>query len=56
VKLVGTVKENIADETALLFNNTAEYDKMRKAHNPYGDGLAAQRIVSVLDKHVLFSS
>ncbi len=48
VKLVGTDKEKIVDEAMRLFNSKAEYEKMAMAHNPYGDGLASQRIVSVL--------
>jgi UDP-N-acetylglucosamine 2-epimerase (non-hydrolysing) len=48
VKLVGTTTKNIiAETTALLSNNTA-YELMRAAHNPYGDGKAAIRIVTSL--------
>lgn len=48
VKLVGTHKETIVDETLKLLDNFAEYDRMSLAHNPYGDGQAANRIVNCL--------
>jgi UDP-N-acetylglucosamine 2-epimerase (non-hydrolysing) len=48
VKLVGTDKEKIVSETAHLLSNPDYYDAMRKIHNPYGDGLAAQRIVEIM--------
>ncbi|MCX7559712.1 UDP-N-acetylglucosamine 2-epimerase (non-hydrolyzing) [Sulfitobacter sp. F26204] len=44
VKLVGTDAELIVRETAILLENQAAYDTMSRAHNPYGDGLATQRI------------
>lgn len=48
VKLVGTNKEVIVNEVIKLLNDPAEYDRMSRAHNPYGDGLAAARIVDIL--------
>lgn len=48
VKLVGTNKEKIVSEVFQLLDNPEAYSKMSKAHNPYGDGLAAQRIVKKL--------
>ncbi|ACM20472.1 UDP-N-acetylglucosamine 2-epimerase [Geotalea daltonii FRC-32] len=50
VKLVGTDKERIIAETKLLLNDVTAYSTMSMAHNPYGDGLAARRIVEVLKK------
>lgn len=48
VKLVGTDEEKIISATEhLLYDNDA-YLKMSHAHNPYGDGQAASRIVSRL--------
>lgn len=47
-KLVGTKREKIVRETELLLNDYNEYDKMAKAVNPYGDGKAAERIVSII--------
>ena len=51
-RLVGTTKERIVAETAELLVNQEAYDAMSKAHNPYGDGKAAQRIVDYLT-HIL---
>lgn len=48
VKLVGTDKNKIVKETQNLLDNEDEYLEMSKAHNPYGDGKASERIVSAL--------
>ncbi len=48
VKLVGTNKETIIKEAQLLLDLQDEYIKMSKAHNPYGDGKACERIVEFL--------
>ena len=48
VKLIGTNKEVIVKEVYALLNNSNEYKKMSMAHNPYGDGLASNRIVNYL--------
>lgn len=50
VKLVGTDPERIISETKLLLEDTENYQQMARAHNPYGDGLAAQRIAHILLK------
>jgi UDP-N-acetylglucosamine 2-epimerase (non-hydrolysing) len=44
VKLVGTTPDLIVRETVMLLDNRAAYEAMSHAHNPYGDGLASQRI------------
>ena len=44
VKLVGTDSDLIVAEITRLLDDPAAYDSMAKAHNPYGDGLAAGRI------------
>lgn len=44
VKLVGTDQAKIVSETHCLLDDIAAYQAMSRAHNPYGDGLAAQRI------------
>ena len=44
VKLVGTDPDLIVRETTTLLNDHAAYEAMSRAHNPYGDGLASQRI------------
>ena len=46
VKLVGTDFIRILDETSRLIEDKKYYDQMSKAVNPYGDGLACQRIVT----------
>ena len=46
VKLVGTNHDLIVSEVSRLLEDTAYYDKMSKAVNPYGDGKACGRIVS----------
>lgn len=48
VKLVGTNYDKIVNEVCTLLNNEMEYEKMSKAVNPYGDGLACSRIVNYL--------
>ena len=50
VKLVGTNYDRIVNEVSTLLNNKDYYDKMSKAINPYGDGLACNRIISILKK------
>lgn len=44
VKLVGTDADLIVQETSTLLDDQAAYYAMSRAHNPYGDGLASQRI------------
>lgn len=48
VKLVGTSRQRIVDAATQLLDDTAAYQIMARAHNPYGDGLAAQRIANTL--------
>jgi len=48
VKLVGTDADRIFDEAKLLLEDRSCYERMARAHNPYGDGLAAQRIAKIL--------
>lgn len=48
VKLAGTNCETIKALAAQLLEDKAEYAKMAKAINPYGDGLASERIVKAL--------
>ena len=48
VKLVGTDSELIIKEAQLLLDDDVEYEKMSKAHNPYGDGKACEKIVKFI--------
>jgi UDP-N-acetylglucosamine 2-epimerase (non-hydrolysing) len=48
VKLVGTNIQGIVSATNELLDNTWVYESMAKAHNPYGDGKACERIISFM--------
>ena len=48
VHLVGTNHDLIVNEVSTLLDDPIAYEKMSKAVNPYGDGLACQRIVYAL--------
>lgn len=48
VKLVGTDINAIVTNVSELIDSKDAYDHMAKAHNPYGDGTACQRIISKL--------
>lgn len=48
VLLVGTDREKIVVTTRRLLTNSEAYYAMSKAHNPYGDGKASERIYLVL--------
>ena len=48
LKLVGTDADVIYNETMRLLTDKAEYDRMSKASNPYGDGHASERIVDAI--------
>ncbi|MBE6632616.1 MAG: UDP-N-acetylglucosamine 2-epimerase (non-hydrolyzing) [Ruminococcaceae bacterium] len=50
LKLVGTDETVIYDNFKLLLENREEYEKMSRASNPYGDGLASKRIADILEK------
>lgn len=44
VKLVGTDTDLIVREANALLDDPSAFEVMARAHNPYGDGLASQRI------------
>ncbi|MEE0805749.1 MAG: UDP-N-acetylglucosamine 2-epimerase (non-hydrolyzing) [Prevotellamassilia sp.] len=48
VKLVGTDYDKILSEVSLLLDDASAYEKMSRAVNPYGDGLACGRILELL--------
>jgi UDP-N-acetylglucosamine 2-epimerase (non-hydrolysing) len=50
VKLVGTDYDKIVNEVSELLDNESCYKKMSQATNPYGDGLACERIVDFMKK------
>lgn len=47
-KLIGTNRERIVSESLQLLDDKAHYASMSRAHNPYGDGKANQRIIEIL--------
>jgi len=50
VRLVGTDKKIIIEETCRLLKDENYYRSVSKAHNPYGDGKASSRIVEIIKK------
>jgi len=48
VKLVGTDVERIVGEAERLLDDPAEYDRMSRIHNPYGDGQASVRTAEAI--------
>lgn len=51
VKLVGPNYQRIVAEAQRLLDDSSAYAEMARGISPYGDGKAAERIVSVLRKH-----
>lgn len=49
-KLVGTDKDLIVQETNRLLDDQEYYDSMAKAHNPFGDGHASERIAEIIEQ------
>jgi UDP-N-acetylglucosamine 2-epimerase (non-hydrolysing) len=50
-KLIGTQPETIFNETAELLSNPTAYEAMANAVSPFGDGLAADRIVQIVEQY-----
>ena len=50
VILVGTDVNKIIKETQELLDDSGKYKSMSSLHNPYGDGLACQRIIEFISK------
>lgn len=48
VTLVGTDTDRIHAQVSQLLDDPARYASMSQAHNPYGDGLSATRIASII--------
>lgn len=48
VRLVGTDPARIVRECSRLLDDAQAYATMARAHNPYGDGLAARRIAAIV--------
>lgn len=47
-KLIGTEKDRIISEIFTLLDDDAAYSAMARAHNPFGDGKASQRIAGII--------
>ncbi len=54
VKLVGTNHDLIVSEVSRLIEDSAYYEQMSKAANPYGDGRACSRIINALKNNLSF--
>ncbi len=52
VRLVGTDEDTIVRSAQQLLDDETEYKKMSKAHNPYGDGQACERIVEFVKERL----
>jgi UDP-N-acetylglucosamine 2-epimerase (non-hydrolysing) len=53
-KLVGTDVSAIVTEMFMLLDDRGAYEKMARAHNPFGDGQSARRIVELLAHEIGF--
>jgi UDP-N-acetylglucosamine 2-epimerase (non-hydrolysing) len=51
VKLVGTDANRIVSEAERLLDDKAEYHRMARIHNPYGDGRASDRIREAIEAY-----
>ena len=56
VRLVGTDRKKIVGGVTKLLDDAGEYSSMSRAHNPYGDGKASQRIVRIFEENLQKSS
>ena len=52
VRLVGTRRESIVGAAQALLDDQDAYRQMSTAHNPYGDGRAAERITKIIARIV----
>ena len=51
-RLVGTDEDSIVTEIFTLLDDKAAYEAMARAHNPFGDGRSAGRIVELIGNEV----
>lgn len=56
VRLVGTDQTRVVSETLNLLKDEADYERMAFAHNPYGDGVACQRISKTFEELAVSAS
>jgi len=50
VELVGTDEKRIVEAVRELLEDPERYERMARAHNPYGDGKTSERIVTILKR------
>ena len=50
-RMAGIIEEEVYEKAKTLLTDEAEYNKMAKAINPYGDGLASKRSVDAILYH-----
>ena len=55
VKIVGTDPDRIVEEAVRLIIDDAEYRRMSRIHNPYGDGRASGRISAAIQEFLEIS-
>ena len=53
VKVIGTDLKTIVSETEYLLRNKEAYRQMARAHNPYGDGKASERIATFIRNAIM---
>jgi len=53
VRIVGSSESRIMEEARRLLCDPVHYEQMATAHNPYGDGKAAERIVKIIEGDIL---
>jgi UDP-N-acetylglucosamine 2-epimerase (non-hydrolysing) len=52
VRLVGSDPGKIVAEAAWLLDDSAEYQRRSRIHNPYGDGHASERIAAAMEEYL----
>ena len=53
MRLTGVEEKAVYDDFKLLLTDTAVYESMSKATNPYGDGFASKHIADILESAML---
>ena len=54
-RLIGTDSETILAESAILLEHEGAYEAMARAHNPFGDGNASERILATVRRFLATS-
>lgn len=50
--LIGTTRRAIVAEVERLWHDQAAYRRMQRVGNPFGDGIASERIVKTVERHL----